>query len=63
LICQLPDAMPDTIILQAVMHLPRSFNHILQAQITENYVIVKLVNQYSFNLSHLPHKLIVAAPQ
>jgi hypothetical protein len=63
LICQLPDGKMETIIVQEVVHLPRSVNLILQSQIVDKDVKVELVNDYSLNLYNQHGKLIATAPQ
>jgi len=61
LICQLPDGMTETIILQEVVHFPRSFNINLQSQIMDKDVTVELVNQYALNLYTCQGKSIATA--
>ena len=63
LICQLPDGKTEMIILQEVVHLPRSFNLISQSQIMDKDVKVELVNHYGLNLYNRHGKLIATAPQ
>jgi hypothetical protein len=59
----LPDGKTETITLQAVVHLPGSFNLISQSQIRHQDIIVELVNYYSLNLYNRHSMLITTAPQ
>ena len=62
LTCQLPDGKMETIILQEVVHLLRSFNLISQSQIRDKDVKVEPVNHYGLNLYNCHGKLIATAP-
>jgi len=53
----------ETIILQDVVHLPVSFDLILQSQIMDRDVKVEPVNLYCLNLYNRHGKLISTAPQ
>jgi hypothetical protein len=50
LICLLPDGKTETIILQEVVHLPKSFTLITKSQIMNKDDNVELVNHYDLNL-------------
>jgi len=63
LICQLPNIKRETIILQEVVHLPGSLNHISQSQIMDKDVKVEPVNHYSLNVYNRHGMLIATAPQ
>jgi len=63
LICQLPDRKTETIILQEVVHLPESFNHISQSEIMDKDVKIEPVNHSGLNLYNRHGKLIATAPQ
>jgi hypothetical protein len=52
----------ETIILQAVVHLPGSFNLILQSQIMDKDVKVDPVNHHGLNLYTFHGKLIPTEP-
>jgi len=53
----------ETIILQEVVHLPGSFNPILQSQIMDKDVKVEPVNHYGLNLCNRHGKVISNTPQ
>jgi len=63
LMCQLPNAKTETIILQEVVHLPGLFNLISQSQIMDKDVKVEPVNHYCLNLYNRHRKLIATACQ
>jgi len=63
LICQLPDGKTETIILQEVVHLPGSYNRILQSQIMDKDVKVEPVNHSPLNVCNGHCKLTATAPQ
>jgi hypothetical protein len=62
-ISQLPDGKTETIAVQEVVHLLRSFNRIAQSQIMHNDVQLEVVNHYGLNLYNHHGKLIGTAPQ
>jgi len=62
-ICQLPDGKAETMILQAVVHLPGLLKLISQSHIMDKDVKVVPVNHYGLNLYNRHGKLIATAPQ
>jgi hypothetical protein len=63
LICQLPDAMTETIRLQEVVHSMGWFNPISVSQIMSQDVTVEPANHYGLSLYYLHGKLIATAAQ
>jgi hypothetical protein len=63
LICPIPDGKKETIILQELVHLPGSNNHISQSQIMDTDIKVEPVDHYGLNLYNRHGKLITTAPQ